>query len=715
MPKQGVTKRKARKTCRELKVYIKEGDTDRAARLILAEENKGNDVNVANVVKAWGLKRSTLDRHIQLLRNNIDPSTRHVGPPRLINEVVEVEFFRTIRLMSRYGIACTKWMARTHMAHCCRLHHAGTSRADNPLAKNTFETWLKKNKDKIVFQKARNISEDEFLRATFPAVLKHFDSLGYLYTEYPLLLSERGRIMNIDETDLENRSSSQPQRVVMRVRDETGVLSDHVQVVMGDRRFPRASMLGAVCADGTRGPTLFCSTKVANFPDDPNELYRSFELDPATAPFGGIRMAHTQKGVMHQELFWQQFFEKLLPFQRSRFPLGPLLFIFDQATAHNLNISVYLRLQALVDVLILFLPAGMTIWVQPLDQWIFGVFKRRLREMKNFLSTALQSPMHMLRADLSGVDALPLRMDTELPVQQRTRGLLDSSNDHLTLIILAAYAWASTGVRAAVERSFAATGICPFNAEVWRGWTPSLQLDELNGLQRAREEARRASPRLCAARQVETLRALLVAHDEGNHSPDEFLDAVLDELLRNPVTGWSRSHNMMVRMKVDFAARAARAGRGKRATGGTSHGKLVTPAMAYAEVQRRMSDVEDMEREVNVLMQQYQDERDELADLEDQLEEKRESVKRAKRDRTEMRKKVKQLQKSKRENEVDMDLLAEVEGTASRAKKSFDDEKSKVSQLEKGVGKKRRDVERKRKRTIEVREKLEAEIRSQKK
>jgi hypothetical protein len=189
---------------------------------------------------------------------------------------------------------------------------------------------------------------------------------------------------------------------------------------------------------------------------------------------------------------------------------------------------------------------------------IYGLFKRALRRIKNFFATALESPHFKVSKDLKSLEQVPCGPEGDLPDHVRTRGV--ASSGALGLILQASLAWGEVDP-ATVQRGFANVGVFPLNKLVWKTWQPRLQFDAEFTAPRMEQ---RSSTRLAARVTREDIRRLLEETDRGKLSAQEFVDAVLNTIVYHPTTGWSRSMNMVMRMKAHYAARADRPKRRKK-------------------------------------------------------------------------------------------------------------------------------------------------------
>ena len=158
--------------------------------------------------------------------------------------------------------------------------------------------------------------------------------LGALFKQYPILLQEPGRILNLDETPLEYRAAQNRKEkvVVATVDDHTPA---PIRPAPEDANTGHITFIGTVTGDGKVGPSAY----LVNHAGVDTTWFQ--EPQPYGWPAGcrngldHIFVTANDSGCMKHDEFEDFFTDVLLPFQKQRFSSGPLLFLFDGPTCHG--------------------------------------------------------------------------------------------------------------------------------------------------------------------------------------------------------------------------------------------------------------------------------------------------------------------------------------------------------------------------------------------
>jgi hypothetical protein len=543
--------------------------------------NSSSPLSFGEIEKIYDVPHSTLQRHVAHRLAGGDDAALRAGRPKSIGDGVLGKVVDDVRVFSDFGIGLTKFDLRALVSHHMAPQRMEPSEKPFLITKPTFNRWMNDHKDVVRFAMPRQVADDEFVRLTLGAVTGHFDMLRNLFDDHPVLEQEPGRVGNLDETSLENRHQSSAKYPVAQVKDANGEWSKPLNVVFGDNFTPRSTLTATTYADGSKGPALVVSkssNELAGW--EKSKVWKSFE----DTLEGRFEMVASDKGVQKLNIFWDWFRGSVVCDRRKTFPTGPLLFILDQATVHLLTLKEKMALEN-EDVYLHFLPPGTTIWTQPNDSVIFGIFKKKFRLAKNFLMEAKKRVDVIINEDLMGVSHLPDGAPRREP--DRTRGL--GGGGAVVNLILARAAWAKVS-QAAVKAAYEYTGIIPFNRDKVRDWIGSAVLLNPGAEKPA---GSRSSVRLGAFVTASAAAEIINHWRDKKIGADEAIDQLLHAILDNPRTGWSRVVKMILTYKAQFAAKVEEASRStKKRRRGAFQSSPESRARDVKKAKKQMSELQ---------------------------------------------------------------------------------------------------------------------------
>lgn len=181
---------------------------------------------------------------------NIGEAARGQGRPSLISDAHAEEIKRVLQEDEDFG--------RAHSSNSVPAVIAQVTGVST--SQSTRSRFYKKNPD-IVAKRSNGVCVQHKTAINKFTVYSHQQALTEIYSRFPKLTLEPGRILNLDETAVVAKDLVRNERVmVVRPREDTRSHSQSTPV----RSVPPASpevghvtFVASVCADGTKGPNAF--------------------------------------------------------------------------------------------------------------------------------------------------------------------------------------------------------------------------------------------------------------------------------------------------------------------------------------------------------------------------------------------------------------------------------------------------------------------------
>ncbi len=304
--------------------------------------------SIRSAAKDIGINHNTLWRAVQR-RNDGMPVRVKMGRPPILSVDEEKALVDHLQRTARQG----KGMDEASMALTVG---AGKKRA--PLSRRSTKRFNEKNKSKIV---PRIDKKDEIVRReafTIKNMEEFYSSLGNthhsnfsptpkiitnsfltnagkMYTDYPELVTEPGRICNMDQLSLlEHKSLSVPEKRYGIREDDGRVLRPSVLGTGGGYN-SHTSLLLSTCADGTA--TKLWGVVVTGSSSNTFAVGKLDESPPSIdSTLQEMWTYQTPSGTCNMESV-ASYIDHLLKEKRAQYPDGHLLILIDCPAIHDIN------------------------------------------------------------------------------------------------------------------------------------------------------------------------------------------------------------------------------------------------------------------------------------------------------------------------------------------------------------------------------------------